>query len=178
MAKEFGSLREYQEDLSRRIEERKRYAEEHIGAETGLFVGLKSCGKKFLLPGSAISEVSPAARIGPFPAAKPWAVGAANVKGMIYNVVDFSVFLGGEPTKGGKFVLLNPDMLMGAAILIEGLATLVDETEMGTPVVIEHDQHPNWVTGCFEINGEQYLMMDPALLISDDKFSKLQMIGE
>ena len=175
---EFNSLREYQEDLARRIEERKRYAEQHIGAETGLFVGLVSNGQRFLLPGNAISEVAPAARFSPFPAAKPWAVGAGNVKGIIYNVIDFSMFMNGPPTRGGKFILLNPDMLMGAAILVESLATLLDENELGTPIVIEHGQHPEWVTGCHEIKGERYLMIDPALLISNDKFSKLQTIGE
>ena len=86
------SLREFQQALVRRLNEAQ--ASEAVSARLGVQVG----GELWLLRLNEVGEVIPPPAITPGPLTRHWFRGLTNIRGNLYTVVDFSAFLGGEPT--------------------------------------------------------------------------------
>lgn len=169
---DFLTLRAYQEYLRDRMEA----ARANSGVEQIVLFGFTSAGRHFLVDGRDVVDVHQISQLQPIPMAKPWAVGAANIKGSVLAVTDFSILLGGERTKKGKFMVLVPEVTEGAAILIESIAGLYELKDVGelSPLSLTEDSGmPSWISGSYHI-GQRHYMVDTMKMAQDVRFSKLQ----
>lgn len=167
---DFSTLREYQEYLRNRMEA----ARKGEGVEKVVLLGFVSGGKHYLVDGRDVVDVHQMTNLEPIPAAKPWAIGAANIKGSVYAVTDFSILAGGERTRRGKFMVVAPGIMAGSAILIEAISGLFDVKDVGELTPPTDAQVPAWVIGSYFINGHKNFVLDIAKLAIDHRFSKLQ----
>ena len=122
-------------------------------------------------------EVASASVLEPIPIGKNCAAGAANIKGSVYSVADFSVLSGGRPIRKGKFLVLNPSIMVGSALLIEALSGMHESTALGEPIQDPSmAAMPSWITSCHQIGNDRYYVVDAALMAADARFSKLQSV--
>lgn len=78
-------------------------------------------------------EVVPPPPLTPVPLTQPWFSGIANVRGTLYSVVDFSAFLGGEPTvraSDNRLLLVGGRYAMNSAILVTRTLGLKNPDEL------------------------------------------------
>lgn len=143
--------------------------------QSQLLFGFRAKKMNFLISGRDLIEMTAPTTLEPLPVAKPWVSGVANVKGTVYTVTDFSMLLGGEQIKRGKFLLLGNDVMPGSALFIESFSGFYDPTKIGSPVEDpKMKSMPQWVVSCFEVNGARHYLIDAMLLANDHRFSKLQ----
>ncbi|MCX7144727.1 MAG: chemotaxis protein CheW [Sulfuritalea sp.] len=92
------SLREFQQGLSERLLSARRGegAQALLGIESG--ADDLPGGSHWLIDLADSGEVSPLPQLTPAPLTKPWFAGIANIRGVLYSVVDFSAWRGGAPT--------------------------------------------------------------------------------
>lgn len=86
------SLREFQQGLAQRL----RNAQTEAAPTSRL--GVQAGGSNWLLKLDDAGEVLPLPEISSVPLTKPWYLGLANIRGVLESVVDFGLFMGGEPT--------------------------------------------------------------------------------
>jgi twitching motility protein PilI len=166
-----GSLKEYQDEIISKME----FARQNRVSDLILYFGFVSGGRNFLIDGRNVIEMTTASRLQPIPISKPWAIGAANIKGSVYCVTDFSILFGGEKTKRGKFIVLNDEIISGSALMIESLSGLFEKDSLS--VVFddpEMKEFPSWISGCYRVNNEKHYMINGEKLATDARFSKLQ----
>jgi twitching motility protein PilI len=92
------SLREFQQSLSERLVSARRGegGQALLGIESG--ADDLPGGSHWLIDLADSGEVSPLPELTPAPLTKPWFAGIANIRGVLYSVVDFSAWRGGAPT--------------------------------------------------------------------------------
>lgn len=92
------SLREFQQSLSDRLVSARRGegGQTLLGIESG--AGDVSGGSHWLIDLADSGEVVPLPQLAPAPLTKSWFAGIANIRGVLYSVVDFSAWRGGAPT--------------------------------------------------------------------------------
>jgi twitching motility protein PilI len=102
MSKRFN-LREFQQSVLDRLQ-----AQASSGADRVSTLGVQVGGECWLVNMSDINEVLSPPPLTPVPLTKPWFCGVANVRGNLYSIVDYSVYLGGAaiPPEGQSRVLL------------------------------------------------------------------------
>ena len=169
MSAQYQTLREYQDDLLARMEA----AHKEGAAEKIMMLGFVSGGRHYLIDGRDVVELHQPSTLEPIPVAKPWAVGAANIKGTVHAITDFSILMGGERTKRGKFLVLAPEIMAGSAINIDTISGLYDLKEIGELNPGKEDAMPQWISGHYAL-GQTYFLVDTAKLVVDTRFSNLQ----
>jgi twitching motility protein PilI len=168
-----SSLKEYQDEILRKME-LARSTSDGV-AEQVRFFGFQSAGRKFLVDASLVVELTSVSKLQPLPMAKPWAVGAANIKGSVYSVTDFGILFANVPTQTGKFIVLDDAIVSGAALLIEGLTGIYDRETIGVEATPDGASGlPDWVTGFYLFNNDRHHMVNLEKLIEDERFNKLQ----
>jgi twitching motility protein PilI len=92
------SLREFQQSLSERLLSARRGegSQSLLGVESG--ADDLPGGSHWLIDLADSGEVAPLPQLTPAPLTKPWFAGIANIRGVLYSVVDFSAWRGGAPT--------------------------------------------------------------------------------
>ena len=92
------SLREFQQGLSERLVSARRGegAQALLGIESGS--DELPGGSRWLIDLADSGEVTPLPPLTPAPLTKPWFAGIANIRGVLYGVVDFSAWRGGAST--------------------------------------------------------------------------------
>ena len=92
------SLREFQRGLSERLLSARRGegGQTLLGVESGT-ENLPG-GSHWLIDLADSGEVVPLPQLTPAPLTKSWFAGIANIRGVLYSVVDFSAWRGGAPT--------------------------------------------------------------------------------
>jgi twitching motility protein PilI len=92
------SLREFQQSLSERLLSARRGE----GGQTllGIESGAEDLpgGSRWLVDLADSGEVVPLPQLTPAPLTKSWFAGIANIRGVLYSVVDFAAWRGGAPT--------------------------------------------------------------------------------
>jgi twitching motility protein PilI len=165
------SLKEYQDDILQKME----LARLASAVDTTLFFGFVAHGIHFLIDGRFVVETTNPSVTQPMPVAKLWAVGVANIKGTVHSVTDLSLLLGGKAIKRGKFLVLNGDVIPGAALLVDSLSNLYEKEALGPPLEKKSfENQPAWVVACHQIGAQNYYLIDGAALASDPRFSNLQ----
>ncbi len=136
------SLREFQANLTARLGSAQRGESSRalLGIESG-----RGTDRFWLLDLAESGEVSPLSASGgitPVPLTQPWFAGVTNIRGVLYSVVDFSAFRGGEPTvqnADARLLLIGARHGVNSALLVsrtlglrppEGL-TVLDEADAG-----------------------------------------------
>lgn len=120
------SLRDYQRDLTARLSSAESG---RVSSKLALQVG----GDGWLINLAEAGEIIPVPQITPVPLTRPWFKGVVNVRGNLYNVVDFAAFLGGAPVQineSSRLVLLAEGLLMRSALLVDRSLGLRDMTEV------------------------------------------------
>jgi twitching motility protein PilI len=92
------SLREFQKNLSERLLSARRGegGQSLLGVESG--ADDLPGGSHWLIDLADSGEVAPLPQLTPAPLTKSWFAGIANIRGVLYSVVDFSAWRGGANT--------------------------------------------------------------------------------
>jgi twitching motility protein PilI len=110
------SLREFQQDLVRRLTE-ARVSTETPSARLGVQVG----GEYWLVRLDEAAEVMPPPPIVPVPLTRPWFRGLTNIRGNLFSVIDLAQFQGGPETLATpdcRLLLVGERYQMAAALLV------------------------------------------------------------
>ena len=135
------SLRQFQEGLVARLKEVQSGTVAQSASKMGVQVGQE----KWLVNLPDVSEVVPLPDLLAVPLTQPWFSGMANVRGILYSAVDFSRFLGGEPTQSNidsRLLLANGKYHMNAGIIVHHMLGLKnpDQLQVGAT-----ENLPPWV---------------------------------
>jgi twitching motility protein PilI len=115
------SLREFQQDLVRRLNEAA--AADAPSARLGVQVG----ANLWLVRLEEAGEVIPVPAIAHVPLTRSWFRGLSNIRGNLFNVVDLAAFQGGEPTAltpDARLLLVSERYHMNAALLVNRMLGL------------------------------------------------------
>jgi twitching motility protein PilI len=110
------SLREFQQDLVRRLTE-ARVSTETPTARLGVQVGTEY----WLVRLDEAAEVMPPPPIVSVPLTRPWFRGLTNIRGNLYSVIDLAQFQGGAETlttPDCRLLLVGEKYQMAAALLV------------------------------------------------------------
>jgi len=108
------SLREFQENLARRLAEAK------TGERRGL-LGIQAGSENWLLDLAETGEILTPSALAAVPLTRDWYRGLANVRGTLYGVVDFSRFHHGAPTPAvgsARLLLIGARLGVHSALLV------------------------------------------------------------
>lgn len=109
------SLRDFQTALVEKMTSASR------GEASRALLGVRAGRQHWLLGLADAGEILPLPAIGSVPLTQPWFVGLTNIRGLLYSVVDFSAFHGGEPTlrnQEARLLLIGARHGMNAALLV------------------------------------------------------------
>lgn len=115
MAKHFN-LREFQQGLSARLQ---ALADAPSAAASKL--GVQAGGDLWLVDLTEVGEVEPLPELTKVPLTRLWFCGVADINGVLYSIVDFSTFKGGEPTTLGpdtRVLLVGQKLAANYGILV------------------------------------------------------------
>jgi twitching motility protein PilI len=126
----------------------------------------------FVLPMREVLEVLALPWISRVPAAQPWLLGVAQLRGRLLSVVDLRRFLGRgttEVARGTRMLVLDAgDYLTG--LVVDEVAGL---KQGGLPVA-PGAGIPDWaagiVSGCIEVEGERWALVSARSLLEDPRF--------
>jgi twitching motility protein PilI len=175
------SLRDFQQGLSERLVSARRGegAQALLGIESGS-ADLPG-GSHWLIDLADSGEVTPLPPLTPAPLTQPWFAGIANIRGMLYGVVDFSAWRGGAPTPinaQARLLLVGARHGINSALLVRRALGLRPQLEMHAAAesAANHEiQDPGepapWLGGRFKDPQEQHWtqLRIPALL-SDPRY--------
>src|SRR5262245_3539758 len=133
------SLRDYQRELAERLQ---TAATRRATSKLGLRVG----DDAWLVDLADAGEVLPVPAITPVPLTRPWFKGVTNIRGKLYNVVDFPAFLGGEAVTIGehaRLVLVGERYRTSCALLINGSLGLRNPAELERSAT--NGAKPSWI---------------------------------
>ena len=169
------SLREFQQSLSERLVSARRGegGQTLLGVESG--AEDLSGGSHWLIDLADSGEVVPLPQLTPAPLTKSWFAGIANIRGVLYSVVDFSAWRGGAPTPinaQSRLLLIGARHGINSALLVRRALGLrpqlqmraVSEAGAGT------DETSPWLGGRFtDAQGLAWTQLRiPALLADPD----------
>jgi len=115
------SLREFQQDLVRRLNEAA--ASDAPSARLGVQVG----NELWLVKLEEAGEVIPVPQVANVPLTQSWFRGLANIRGNLFSVVDLSAYQGGDPTPAtpdARLLLVAERYNMAAALLVNRMLGL------------------------------------------------------
>jgi twitching motility protein PilI len=127
------SLREFQQSLSERLLSARR------GEGSQALLGIESGaddlpgGSRWLIDLADSGEVAPLPQLTPAPLTKQWFAGIANIRGMLYSVVDFSAWRGGAPTPinaQSRLLLVGARHGINSALLVRRALGLRPQLQM------------------------------------------------
>lgn len=114
------SLREYQRNLSARLANQE-------SRQTISKLGIRAGGSCWLVDLADAGEVIPVPAMLPVPLMRPWLRGVANVRGVLYCVIDFSAFIGRETAPAdqrSRLLLIGDRYRVNAGLLVEAVLGL------------------------------------------------------
>jgi twitching motility protein PilI len=127
------SLRDFQQGLSERLVSARRGegAQALLGIESGTddIPG----GSHWLIDLADSGEVTPLPPLTPAPLTKAWFAGIANIRGVLYGVVDFSAWRGGPPTPRNaqsRLLLVGARHGVNSALLVRRALGLRPQMQM------------------------------------------------
>jgi twitching motility protein PilI len=160
-----GSLRAFQEELSRRI----AAAGTVVRKDVRLVVKTGSSGWLIRLPDAG--ELVPPPGLTPVPLTQPWFRGLANVRGTLYAVVDLCAFIGETPIAGKagtRLMLAGQRYGNNSALLVErviGLRNLADFSE------IERTRSEQWAGSQYrDADGQNWCELEIGVLLQAPEF--------
>lgn len=104
--------------------------------ELSSLIGFRALGRNWLVELGDLREIDGVPggeKVQKVSITKPWVLGIANFKGYIYTLVDFQMFLGGEPTAQGlnaRVLLLHQKFIVQTALVVPEVSGLVIKGEL------------------------------------------------
>lgn len=137
MAKE-SQLREYQTSILARLENAKKAGAEAPAGYLGVVIG----SKNVLVSLQEISETLPIMDIHRVPTVKPWFLGVANVRGVLYAINDLAQMLENTFTtisSNARLLLMSDAVTSNVAIVVDKMIGLrkLDEMKLQKEVAEE-----------------------------------------
>ncbi|MEQ1812849.1 MAG: chemotaxis protein CheW [Candidatus Nitrotoga sp.] len=155
------SLREFQQNILSRIEEREKSA---TGRASTL--GVQVGQGLWLVDMQDISEVLPLPSVTPVPLTQPWYRGVANVRGNLYSISDFASFLGSDETRGdglARVLLASPKLGCNVGLLVTSVLGLRDSSIWRSEI---HDGEEQ----LFNEQGQMWRKLNLAQLVRQPNF--------
>jgi twitching motility protein PilI len=124
-----SQLREYQTNILARLENAKKAGAEAPAGYLGVVIGTKHV----LVNLQEISETLPIAEIHPVPIVKPWFLGVANVRGVLYAINDLAQILEDRFTSissNARLLLISEAVTTNVAFVVEKMIGLRNLNEM------------------------------------------------
>jgi twitching motility protein PilI len=124
-----SQLREYQTSILARLENAKKAGAEAPAGYLGVVIGTKHV----LVNLQEISETLPIAEIHPVPIVKPWFLGVANVRGVLYAINDLAQILENRFTSissNARLLLISEAVTTNVAFVVERMIGLRNLNEM------------------------------------------------
>jgi twitching motility protein PilI len=124
-----SQLREYQTNILARLENAKKAGAEAPAGYLGVVIGTKHVLVNLL----EISETLPIAEIHPVPIVKPWFLGVANVRGVLYAINDLAQILEDRFTSissNARLLLISEAVTTNVAFVVEKMIGLRNLNEM------------------------------------------------
>lgn len=135
------SLREFQESVVARLQNAAATGAAAVASKVGVQVGRE----RWLVNLADVSEVIPLPSLLNVPLTKRWFKGVANVRGVLYGVVDFADYLTGEPTQvtsDSRLLLIHPRFGVNAGLVVRQMLGLKNPSEL---TLTESQGLPEWV---------------------------------
>lgn len=170
MARKKSSLREFQQQLSLRLQQ--AVTTKAVASKLGFQVA----GLNWFVALDDVSEVIPLPVLVGVPLTKKWFLGVANVRGNLYAVTDFSIFLGGEPVSAGyerRMMLLNETIVSGSSIVVSRMLGLKNADSL-KPVAMD-DPIPLVKARYRDANGDFWHELDVHRLGQEPTFLEVGM---
>jgi len=171
------SLREFQQGLSERLVSARRGdgAQALLGIESGS--DELPGGSRWLIDLADSGEVTPLPPLTPAPLTRSWFAGIANIRGVLYGVVDFSAWRGGAPTPinaQARLLLVGARHGVNSALLIRralGLRPQRDLHATGETRAYDMDDPAPWLGGRFKDPQDQtWTQLRITALLSDPSY--------
>ena len=124
-----SQLREYQTSILARLENAKKTGTEASAGHLGVVIG----SKNVLVNLREISETLPVADIHPVPIVKPWFLGVANVRGVLYAINDLAQLLEAKYTSvssNTRLLLISDAVSSNVAFVVEKMIGLRNLNDM------------------------------------------------
>jgi twitching motility protein PilI len=124
-----SQLREYQTSILARLENAKKTGTEASAGHLGVVIG----SKNVLVNLREISETLPVADIHPVPIVKPWFLGVANVRGVLYAINDLAQLLEAKFTSvssNTRLLLISDAVSPNVAFVVEKMIGLRNLNDM------------------------------------------------
>ena len=133
-----SQLREYQNNILARLENAKKAGAESPAGYLGVVIG----DKNVLVNLQEISETLPILEIQRVPLVKPWFLGVANVRGVLYAINDIAQLLENKITgisSNSRLLLISDSVTSNVAFLADKLIGLrkLDEMKMRNEIAPE-----------------------------------------
>jgi twitching motility protein PilI len=133
-----SSLREYQTSILARLEDAKKAGAEAPAGYLGVVIG----SKNVLVNLQEISETLPVAEIQRVPIVKPWFIGVANVRGVLYAINDLAQMLENTFTSissNARMLLISDTVTSNVAFVVDKMIGLrkLDEMKLRDEVAEE-----------------------------------------
>lgn len=165
-------MREFQEQLSRRIAQAGTVAREAVrlcavaGADRWM-IELPDAG-----------EVAPVPELTPVPRTRPWFRGVANVRGALFSVADLAAFLGQAPSalrEGSRLLLVGQRYGTNAAVLVDRVLGLRKLSEFAPqPEVEERAAQAPWMGDAYlDADGQRWRLLEVAALLAAEEFLRV-----
>lgn len=134
-------------------------------------VGVQVGNDRWLVNLSDVSEVIPLPHLLAVPLTKRWFNGMANVRGVLYGVVDFSDYLAGEPTQvnmDSRVLLIHPRYSVNAGLVVRQMLGLKNPEQLQP---VEGSALPEWVAAEYtDADGQVWKELQMQGLINQPEF--------
>ena len=158
------SLRDYQRELVERLRS------PDAGRITSK-LGVQAGGEGWLVELTEAGEIIPVPPITAVPRTKPWFRGVANVRGVLYTLVDLAAFLGGTPcalSEQSRLLLIGTRYRTGAGLLVDRSLGLRNPAQLKPcPGAVQ----TAWVRSQYEDeDGKIWRELDLGALVQQEEF--------
>lgn len=161
-----SDLRQFQEDLARRIASADR------SASAGRRLAFRTGGLSWLVALPDAGEVLPVPTLTSVPLTRGWLRGMANVRGNLYTVTDLAALVDTKPVQlspRSRLLLVGQRHGVNAALLVELVLGLRDVTDFvqGTPDA----GAPSWVRAAYQDrSGVRWRELNVTVLLQASQF--------
>ena len=162
------SLREFQQNVAQRL--RDLASRKTVASKLGFQVG----NENWLVTLSDVSEVIPVPATISVPRTQPWFRGAANVRGRLYSVADFSAFQGHPiigPGTERRVILISERLIEGSGLLVSRMLGLRNPEQFTADAGADVEQVRPWIKATFrDVSGALWHELDLPVLVGNIRF--------
>lgn len=165
-----SQLREYQTNILARLENAKKAGAEAPAGYLGVVIGSKNVLVNLL----EISETLPVVDIQRVPIVKPWFLGVANVRGVLYAINDLAHLLESTFTSissNTRLLLMSDTVTSNVAFVVEKMIGLRNLNDMKPHQIVDEDNVCLKVQTYQDDENRVWYMLDCDKLIRSKEFA-------